>query len=154
MTIASRTASFLIWTALSLKITFYIPVQLFLHLNSSWPELFSSFLQVVGKWPSLMTCILPFMQGAYCVFLYPYKRKMKVKDESKMDIILMIFLNFVHWIQTANCVHSTVITMLSRVLCLLPFYTQLFVTVCYQPRGNQGCGMVSSGGSAPSFYII
>lgn len=23
-----------------------------------------------------------------------------------------------------------------------------------QPRGNQGCGMVSSGGSAPSFYII
>lgn len=81
---------------------------------------------------------------------------MKVKAESKMDIILMIFFffNFVHWIQTANCVHSTVITMLSRSLCLLPFYTQLFITVCYQPRGNPGCGMVSRGGSAPNSYII
>lgn len=93
------------------------------------------------------------VKGVWCIH-YTYKRKMIDNAESKMNIILMIFFNFVHWIQTANCVHSTVITMLSRGLCLLPFYTQLFITVCCQPRGNQGCGMVSSGGSAPSFYII
>lgn len=86
---------------------------------------------------------------------FTHAREIKAKAESKMDIILMDFLKFL-------CIgfkQQTVCTQLFSQCCqeicvILPFYTQLFITICYPPCGNQGCGMGSSGGSAPSFYII
>lgn len=72
--------------------------------------------------------------------------------ENKIDnstLFLLMFILCIEFKQETVCT-STVITMWSRRLCSFTIYTQLFITVCLQLSGNQGCSMGSSSGSANS----